>query len=180
VIAFRSPVDAKDHRRLMGTWATGVSLVTTTVEGESFGCTINSLTSLSLDPPSVLISLHAHSRTLAAIQRRGRFCINVLTSYQEALSKRFADPSLSMAERFGATEHGEWFEVPLISGCLATLVCDVMDSTRLCDHVVTAGHVVHGVVDDDKWPLVYFRGVYYTPRSEKEARGGPPPPRVSL
>lgn len=179
MIGFTSPVDAKDHRRLMGTWATGVSLVTTKVDGKSFGCTINSLTSLSLDPPSVLISLRADSRTLAAVQQRGRFCINVLTSYQEEISRRFADPSLSMEERFAVTEHGEWFDVPVVAGCLATLICDVMESTKLCDHVVTAGHVVHGAVDDEKWPVVFFRGVYYTPRSEKEARGGPPPPPVN-
>lgn len=178
MIAFGSPVDAKDHRRLMGTWATGVSLVTTTVDGERFGCTINSLTSLSLDPPSVLISLTHTSRTLAAIEKRGRFCVNVLTSYQEDVSRRFADPSLTMKERFDATEHGDWFEVPVVAHCLATLVCDVMERTTLSDHVVIAGHVVHGAVDDDKWPLVFFRGEYYTPRTEEQARGGPPPSRV--
>ena len=155
-----------------------MSLVTTLVDGERYGCTINSLTSLSLDPPSVLISLAHTSRTLAAIEKRGRFCVNVLTSYQEEVSRRFAAPALSMKERFDATPHGDWFEVPVVADCLATLVCEVMESKRISDHVVIAGHVVHGAVDDDKWPLVFFRGEYYTPRTEEQARGGPPPSRI--
>lgn len=154
------PVDPLNHRSLMGTWATGVSLVTTSIEGRPQGCTLNSLTSLSLEPPSVLICLDSDSRTLTAIRDSGRFCVNVLSASQEELSRKFASRTLSNDERFESLAYTEVLGVPVLSGCLATLVCQVMDMTLLCDHILIAGHVIHGAGDDEQQPLVFFRGGY--------------------
>lgn len=155
------PVGPLNHRTLMGTWTTGVSLVTTTTaDDRPTGCTLNSLTSLSLEPPSVLMCLDTDSRTLAAIRDRGRFCVNVLGSSQEPLSRRFADRSLSNDERFESLDYDNVLGVPVLRGCMATLVCQVMDMTLLCDHILIAGHVIHGAEDTSQQPLIFFRGAY--------------------
>ena len=154
------PVDPANHRALMGTWVTGVSLITTSRDGLPTGCTANSLTSLSLEPPSLMLSLDTRSRTLSALRDSGRFCVNVLASTQAELSRKFADPSLSTQERFASLEYRDVLGAPVIDGCLASLVCQVMDMTLFCDHMVVAGHVIHGAFDADLEPLVFYRGEY--------------------
>lgn len=155
-----STIEALDHRHLMGHWTTGVSLVTTLADGEPHGCTLNALSSLSLDPPSLIVCLGETTRTLAAIRRSGRFAVNVLAAEQEPLSRLFADRRLSTAERFAAVPHALAHGVPLVQGCVATAVCEVLEERPLCDHVVVVGRVVHGAVADGGEPLVYFGGGY--------------------
>jgi flavin reductase (DIM6/NTAB) family NADH-FMN oxidoreductase RutF len=159
-------VDGLVHRRLMGMWATGVSLVTTHSAGRPVGCTLNALTSLSLDPPSLLVSLQARSRTLEAVRETGLFAVNVLSASQEWVARRFADSSLGPDERFETVAYTEEDGVPVIARCLATFVCEVRETTSLYDHVLVVGRVIDGTVDDDKYPLVFFRGVYYGPEGD--------------
>ena len=157
------PVDPLSHRSLMGAWITGVSLLTTTKDGQPTGCTANSLTSLSLEPPSLTVSLDTGSRTLAAIRDSGRFCVNVLATAQEDFSRRFADRTLTPEERWEAIPYRRVLDVPVIEGCLASLVCQVMDMTLLCDHIIIAGHVIHGAFDPEQEPLMFYRGRYHQP-----------------
>lgn len=158
-------VDRSSYRSLMGSWVTGVSLITATAEdGRAVGCTLNALTSLSLEPPSLLISLGDASRTLAALQASGRFCVNVLASDQERVARIFADGGLTAEERFSIVEHATRHEVPVIEGTRATLVCDVSETIPIHDHVVIAGRVVHGEVDDEQAPLVFFCGAFDPPQ----------------
>lgn len=154
------PVAPLDHRTLMGVWTTGVSIVTTSFDGRPHGCTLNALTSLSLEPPSVLICLDTDSRTLPMIRDNGRFCVNVLAAGQEELSRKFASRSLTNDDRFETLPTTDVLGVPVINGCLATLVCQVMDLTLLCDHILIAGHVIHGAYDEEQQPLVFYRGGY--------------------
>ncbi len=80
-----------DFRNTCGLWATGVSIVTTVgPEGEPYGLTMNGVTSLSLDPPMMLVCVDERSDTLAPMTKSRCFCINVLTKDQEQLSNRFA------------------------------------------------------------------------------------------
>jgi flavin reductase (DIM6/NTAB) family NADH-FMN oxidoreductase RutF len=150
----------------MGSWVTGVSLITAvSAEGRPMGCTLNALTSLSLDPPSLLISLGIDSRTLAALQASGRFCVNVLASDQEAVSRRFSDASLTTDQRFAAVAYDLKHGVPVLTGCVATLICDVADTIPIHDHVLVVGTVALGAVDQERHPLVFFGGSYELPKS---------------
>ena len=83
-------LDARELRRLMASWATGVAVVTSRDGSGPRGATTNALTSLSLDPLLVLVALDHGSNTLAAVRNTGRFCINVLAAGQEEIARRFA------------------------------------------------------------------------------------------
>jgi 3-hydroxy-9,10-secoandrosta-1,3,5(10)-triene-9,17-dione monooxygenase reductase component len=155
-----APVDGAGHRRLMAAWTTGVSLVTTIADGAPYGCTLNALTSLSLDPPSLVVCLGEETRTLSALRQTGRFCVNVLAADQQHVSALFADRSLTPAQRFAAVPHRMSHGIPVIEGCVATVVCDLMEERALCDHVLVVGRVLHGGVADDAEPLVFFGGGY--------------------
>src|SRR5262249_23532495 len=82
-------IDPKRFRSVMGTFATGVAIVATDWEGELFGATINSLTSVSLAPCTLLFCAHEVSATGAAIRKRGLFSVNILGAHQFELSARF-------------------------------------------------------------------------------------------
>jgi 3-hydroxy-9,10-secoandrosta-1,3,5(10)-triene-9,17-dione monooxygenase reductase component len=145
-------------RRVIGSFATGVAVVTTEVDEALFGMTINSLTSVSLDPLLVLVCLVKGSRTGQAIQQRGRFAINLLADHQEDISRRFVSKDFQHRFQDGDTdpcEHG----VPLLKERLAHVVCDVHSIQTMGDHDVIYGQVVDCDAADGK-PLVYWKGSY--------------------
>jgi flavin reductase (DIM6/NTAB) family NADH-FMN oxidoreductase RutF len=83
-------VDPTTYRQVMGCFATGVAVVATAANGELCGLTVNSLTSVSLDPPLLLVCLNHDSRTLAAVRAVGRFSVSLLACGQKRLSNSFA------------------------------------------------------------------------------------------
>ena len=98
-------LDPKELRRTLGTFATGVTVVTTrAVDGTSVGLTVNSFSSLSLDPPLVLWSLVSSSSSAAAFREAPHFAINILSDQQVEVSQRFAS---KVPNKFGAVEVGE-------------------------------------------------------------------------
>ncbi len=159
-------VDGSSYRRLMGSWVTGVSLITVaSADRRPMGCTLNALTSLSLEPPSLLISLGLDSRTLAGLRVSGRFCVNVLARDQEEVSRRFSDARLTTDERFAAVDYELKHDVPVLAGCVATLICDVVDAITIHDHVLIVGTVALGAIDHERHPLVFYGGAYELPKS---------------
>lgn len=137
-IDFQRP-DALTMRRTMGHFLTGVAVVTTRTGEESHGMTINSLTSISLEPPIVMIALNFNTRTGDAVEASRQFAISVLGAKQEAIARRFA---VRGGERF---EGGE-FEyttsgIPVVCGALAQLECSVIEKRVVGDHDVFFGEV---------------------------------------
>jgi flavin reductase (DIM6/NTAB) family NADH-FMN oxidoreductase RutF len=149
-------VDSLELRRLMGQWATGVSVVTS---AGPRGCTANAITSLSLDPPLVLACLDHGSNTLEALRVTRRFCINVLAAGQEKLARGFAR-KCSEEEKFGGIPHSVVDGVPVLDGVLAWLLCDLEDELPGGDHAIVIGRPVRGSADPAAAPLVFFRGAY--------------------
>ena len=154
-----SAFGAVELRRLMGQWATGVSIVTS---AGPRGCTANALASLSLEPPLVLVCLDHGSNTLAAIRRTGRFCINVLASDQEALARGFAR-KCAEEEKFGGIAHGFVDDVPVLDGVLAWVVCELEHELPGGDHAIVVGRPTGGDSDPAASPLIYFRRAYSAP-----------------
>src|SRR4029077_18709158 len=97
-------MEAVDFRRLMGFWATGVSVITAQGDEGPAGATANALSSLSLDPPLALVCFDLSSRTLAAVRESERFCLNMLSAGQEDVSRLFATKT-SQEEKFADIEH---------------------------------------------------------------------------
>lgn len=152
-------VDPVLFRRAMGTFATGVAVVTTTGSGKLFGMTLNSLTSVSLEPCLLLFCSTRGSATGQAVVESGAFVINILGSGQEDMCRRFVGRSAARFEGLDLqyTDTG----LPLLPGVLGHLICRVFDVHSGGDHDVIIGRVER-CFETPGEPLVFHRGSYGT------------------
>ncbi|ABS64495.1 flavin reductase domain protein FMN-binding [Parvibaculum lavamentivorans DS-1] len=151
--------DIRKFRNALGWFATGVAVITTRVKGgEPFGITVNSFSSVSLDPPLVLWCLDKKSDTLAAFEQATHFTVNVLREEHQDLSARLArkgDHSLAgMDVREG--ESGS----PALAEALAHFECEIEARHDAGDHVIMVGRVVKFDYVEEGRPLLYHRGAY--------------------
>ncbi|HXJ64478.1 MAG TPA: flavin reductase family protein [Actinomycetota bacterium] len=151
-------VDPQRMRNAMSAFSTGVAVVATETPDGLFGMTVNSLTSVSLDPPLLLVCLKNDARTTSAIAERGEFTVSVLGQRQDAIADRFAKRG---EDRFGGlelfrTEGG----LPYIPKALAVAECRVDRSFPAGDHEIVLASV-HGCEVRDGAPLVFFRSRYH-------------------
>ena len=150
--------DATEFRRALGSFATGVTVVTTCgVDGEAIGLTANSFNSVSLTPPLVLWSLARSAQSLPAFEASGRFVVHVLAGHQEALSQRFARRG---TDKFAGLEFDRGIgDAPLLRGCAARFQCRTAFTYDGGDHVIFVGEVVE-FDRSDAPPLVFHGGQY--------------------
>ena len=152
-------IDRSDLRRIMGHFATGVTVVTThDGNGKCYGLTANAVCSLSLSPPLVLVCVDKNAESYPAFERSRVFAVNILTDAQQELSRRFA---VSGGEKFaglqcrpGATGS------PILEGALAHVECRVLNAHDGGDHTIYVGTVEAGDAADGQ-PLLFFRGRYH-------------------
>ncbi len=136
-------------RQVMGQFSTGVSVVTTRSDEGLAGLTVNSFTSVSLDPPLVLFCADLRSIVLPFFRASGTFAVNVLTSEQEALSRCFATSSQERYEYFcHASYHTAATGSPILDGALAFIDARVVAEYPGGDHVIFLGQVVAMGTDD--------------------------------
>lgn len=151
-------LEPKELRRVMGHFATGITIVTTrSADGTPYGLTANAFTSLSLDPPLCLVCVDRKAESFAHFYDSKVFTVNVLSRDQEDLSDRFAK---SGGDKFTgvATDPGH-HGAPCIAGALATLECRITDTVEAGDHVIHVGRIEH-VATGPGDPLLYFQGKY--------------------
>ncbi len=149
-------VDQRRFRDTLGAFPTGVTVVT--APGPA-GLTTNAFSSLSLDPPLVLVCFDNGSRTLPAVRASGRFAVNVLRAGQEELAAVFASKRVG-AEKFAAVTHTAAHGVPVLDGALAWFVCELRELVPGGDHTIGIGAVRELGFDPDGEPLVFHRGRY--------------------
>ncbi|MGH9712865.1 MAG: flavin reductase family protein [Candidatus Acidiferrales bacterium] len=151
--------DKRDFRRALGQFATGVTVVTAhTKKGRAIGLTVNSFTSVSLDPPLVLWSLSREATDFAEFHAASRFAVNVLSSRQHHLSRQF---STTLADKFVNVECEKAPDgSPLLRGATAHFICRVAARFDGGDHVI-----ILGKVENYRWnegePLVFHSGRYH-------------------
>ncbi|RRD42939.1 flavin reductase [Comamonadaceae bacterium OH3737_COT-264] len=152
-------VQPKALRHLLGSYPTGVAIVTTrTPQGRNVGLTINSFASLSLEPPLVLWSLVNHSPSLEAFRDCTHFAINILAHGHEELARRFANPAVP--DKFAGVALREAPEgIATIDGAITTLVCAHDHSRTVGDHLLLIGQVVRTASQPSK-PLVFHAGKF--------------------
>lgn len=148
-------VDPLTMRRTIGRFATGVAVVTTLDGQEPHGMTVNSLTSVSLDPPLLLVCLTTGARTTDAVVQAGRFVVNILSARQEAIALRFARRGADHFEGLEPT-YGE-HDVPVVPDALAHLECTVERQFEAGDHLVVFGRVER-TCDRAGEPLAFLGG----------------------
>ncbi|MER7488612.1 flavin reductase family protein [Streptomyces sp. NPDC126497] len=151
------PIDSRALRRVCGLFVTGVTVITTAADGRADGTTVNSFTSVSLDPPLVLFCLHRRSRLHEMLTASGGFTVNFLSERQEKLARAFAG---RRPEGFQDTPYHEGSTgLPVLSEALAFLTCTTVAVHAGGDHDIIVGEVVElGVPQQGEAPLVFYAG----------------------
>ena len=150
--------DSQTFRHVIGHFATGVTVVTTHKDGADFGATASAMSSLSLDPPMLLVCLNTRSITQEAIHATRRLGVNILGEDQGVVAERFA--SARGANKFAGMniERGDG-GVPLLADSLAFCECQIVEDVVAGTHRVFLANVTRAVAHDGT-PLTYFRGKF--------------------
>jgi 4-nitrophenol 2-monooxygenase / 4-nitrocatechol 4-monooxygenase, reductase component len=154
-----------DFRRVMSHFASGVTIITAwDAEQRPTGLTASSFTSVSLEPPLILVCVSQKAHSYPAIKAAGRFAVNILCIGQEAVSRRFATaPAASGHEKFVDLAYRPGaVGLPILDEALAALECTVVHAYPGGDHTIFVGQVEAVDVREDsgREPLLYFRGKY--------------------
>lgn len=147
-------------RRVLGSFATGVTIITAHGPSGPVGMAANSFTSVSLDPPLVLFCAGKSSTTWPDIREAGHFCVNVVREDGESLCRQFAAKGV---DRFADVSHREVATgAPVLEDALAWVDCEITAEHDAGDHVIVVGRVLalDGDDADTATPLVFFRGGY--------------------
>ncbi|MDE2570826.1 MAG: alpha/beta fold hydrolase [Sphingomonadales bacterium] len=156
---FRAGSDARTLRDAMGCFATGITIVTSRgPDGTPVGLTANSFTSVSLDPPLLLVCIANNAGTAAVLREADHFAVNLLQTSQQPASNRFAGKG---EDRFAATAWtaGET-GAPLLDASLGSFECKRHAVHEGGDHFILVGEVVRAKFEPRRDPLLYFRGKY--------------------
>ncbi|MCB9136542.1 MAG: flavin reductase [Anaerolineales bacterium] len=156
-------VSSEELRLAMRTWATGVSIVGVAHEGVLHGMTVSSFTSVSLEPPLVLVSLEMGTRTHQLVQKSGTFGVTILAENQQEVSNCFANPKTELGDRFAGREIARLETgAPFIAGGLAFFDCRVVNVLPAGTHVLLVAEVVAAQVNEieGEEPLIYFNRRY--------------------
>ncbi|MBD5605975.1 MAG: flavin reductase family protein [Candidatus Eremiobacteraeota bacterium] len=149
---------ALEFRKAMRRYPTGVTVVTTVLDGKLKGFTANAFASVSAEPPTILICVNRTARTHALISQAGRFCVNVLRLDQRPIAERFskkddADPFASLPYSFARTG------APVLDGVLSYFDCELAEEHSAATHTIFIGNVLACEAHDGA-PLGYFDAGY--------------------
>ena len=159
-------IESGRFRQVMGRFATGVTVVTTIADARPQGITVNALSSVSLEPPLIMVALDRRRFITPMVRELGRYAVNVLGEGQQALSDCFAHAAVKPGrEDFcGAAWHAGSTGLPLLDGAIATLECTVVETFSAGDHDLFIGRVDAlddgGAAEAAVGPLLYFRRRY--------------------
>ncbi len=149
--------DPQAQKRIMGQFATGVTVASTCIGDETWGMTANAVTSLSLNPPQVLLCIVRDSQSHAKFNEGGCFGLSILSAGDEELSNRFAfqgPKDFSNLETFIA-ETG----APILQSAIGWVDCRIVEIMAGGDHDIFIGEIVAGDVGEGS-PLLYYQGKY--------------------
>ena len=159
------PIDPDAFKKALRGWASGVTVVTSRAGDKVHGMTVSAFSSVSADPPLVLVCANRASTTHGIIEEGGVFAVNILAEHQQEVSNVFASSKYedSRLERVGWTEGATG--APIIDEALASLECRVRSAHHEGSHTIYIGHV-ESVHASDADPLLYYKGGYRSLRCE--------------
>lgn len=154
-------IEASVYRGIIGQFATGVTVITTGVNGWLHGMTANAITSVSLDPLLLLVCVEKEAHTHDHLSRAAAFTVSILAEDQQDVSQTFATPNEPEEGRLQGVgyrigENG----APIIDGCLASIQCEVTEQTDGGDHTIFIGRVLDATSERDAPPLLFYQGKY--------------------
>lgn len=148
-------MDDRQFRQAMGKFATGVTVITTEVEGEEHGMTANAFMSVSLNPKLVVISIGERAQMIEKIKTSKKFAVNILSEEQQEYSMLFAGQIKEKREINFDYLGG----LPVLTGAIAQVACEVVTEHVEGDHTLFIGKVIDFKVEDGE-PLMFFNGQY--------------------
>ena len=155
-------LDSEQLRRAMRAWTTGVTVITAKHNDQQYGMTVNSFTSISLEPPLVSLTLKRLTHTHDLVEKSGEFSVTILSSEQKELSDRFAGKFLEIKDRFeGVPTETLVIEAPLLKGGLAYFNCRVLNSFPAGENTLFIAEVIAVSGDGEGDPLIYHNRVYH-------------------
>ena len=155
-------LDSEQLRHAMRAWTTGVTVVTAIYNGQRYGMTVNSFTSISLEPPLVSLALKKLTHTHELVEKSGEFSVTTLASNQKELSDRFAGKHPDVKDRFeGVSTEQLSINAPLIKGGIAYFNCRVVNSIPVGEYTLFVAEVIDVQGDGTGEPLVYHNRVYW-------------------
>jgi flavin reductase (DIM6/NTAB) family NADH-FMN oxidoreductase RutF len=154
-------IDADKYRKVMSAFATGVTVVTTNVDGNLHGFTANAVTSVSLEPLLLLVCVDKRARALEELRVAETFGVSILSEAQQDVSNTFAmrgepEPASLRGLAYTMGETG----VPWVAGAIAQLECRTTEHLEGGDHVIVIGEVVVAEILSDEPPLLFYQGKY--------------------
>jgi flavin reductase (DIM6/NTAB) family NADH-FMN oxidoreductase RutF len=169
-------VDATTFRRLMARWPTGVAVLTARDGPVDHGMTVNALFSVSLTPPTILVSLGKEADSTPVVERTGAFAASFLAAGQRAISERFARTVPSSEKFRDLVVERSPSGLALIPGAVGQLECRVRSVSPALDHRLVLGELTWIGPCADALPLVFHRGGYAEAEREGRLRMPPGPP----
>ena len=152
-------VSQADFRRVLGRFASGVTVVTTCDGEHRLGITVNAFSSVSLDPPLILVCIEKTSYLHQVMLRNGYFAVNLLADDQQALSACFAGHSGARRNFCNAPSHTAATGAPILDHSLGWIDCRIVNVFPGGDHSIIVGHV-EALGASEGRPLLYYRGKY--------------------
>lgn len=169
-----SAVDVGGLRKAMGSYPTGVTVVTVASDdGHMHGITVNSFSSVSLDPMLVLVCLSENSRGGGLIEQAEAFAVNVLSAGQRDVARWFADPNRPAGSMMfdGAPFEAGVTGCPVLFDATAFFECRLRQSHHAGDHLIVLGEVIALVHRPELEPLIFHDGTYKSPGADPRRRG---------
>jgi flavin reductase (DIM6/NTAB) family NADH-FMN oxidoreductase RutF len=155
-------LDSEQLRRAWRAWTTGVAVMTAVHDGQRYGMTVNSLASVSLEPPVVSVTLRQLTHTHDLVVKSGEFSVTVLSSNQGGLSDRFAGKIPDIKDRFeGVPTETLVIDAPLLKGGIAYFNCRVMSSMPIGENTLFIAEVIEARGEGEGEPLVYHNRVFW-------------------
>ena len=170
-VSIETEVTASDFRNAMRQLTGGVSVITAGRGRDISGMTVTSVSSLSVDPPALIVSINRESSSWPLVKRYGFFGVNILTSDQIDIAERFTGKGgLKGADRFaGAGWMTRASGVPLLVGALAAIDCEVEDIVERHSHAIVIGRVLDVAVSARTAALAYWQGRYVAIDQDEDA-----------
>ena len=170
-VSIETEVTANDFRNAMRQLTGGVSVITAGKGRDISGMTVTSVSSLAVDPPSLIVSLNRESSSWPLVKRFGFFGVNILTSDQIEIAERFTGKGgLKGADRFaGAQWTTRASGVPLLADALAAIDCEVEDVVERHSHAIVIGRVLDVAVSARTAALAYWQGRYVAIDQDEDA-----------
>jgi flavin reductase (DIM6/NTAB) family NADH-FMN oxidoreductase RutF len=170
-VSIETEVTASDFRNAMRQLTGGVSVITAGKGRDISGMTVTSVSSLSVDPPTLIVSINREASSWPLVKRYGFFGVNILTSDQIDIAERFTGKGgLKGAARFAGDD---WTTrasgVPLLVGALAAIDCEVEDIVERHSHAIVIGRVLDVAVSARTAALAYWQGRYVAIDQDEDA-----------